>query len=69
MLLKCGKSDDEIKAIQEANKAAEWHDWFAWYPIALYDGTGRCAWLSTIKRKRQIYPSVYSTDGYWEYKL
>lgn len=33
----------------------EWHDWFAWHPIRVFEGTNnkyyRWVWLETVKRK------------------
>lgn len=41
----------------------DWHNWFAWYPIYLSDGTK--VWLETVERTLE-----YSTYDVWpHYRL
>ena len=42
----------------KSRNKAEWHDWFAWYPVHLED-TGEWAWLEFVYRKRGTWLEVY----------
>lgn len=39
-----------------------WHDWFAWYPVRLTDGS--ICWLEVVRRRRII----NAHDYHWEYE-
>ncbi len=47
------------------DRKAEWHYWFAWYPVTI-TGTGLRVWLETVDRRVRI--SLAGID-YWEYKV
>lgn len=55
--MKFGKTYDQITEDHKdrTEQLANWHNWFAWYPVDLKDG--RFVWLQTIERKHKYWPS------------
>jgi hypothetical protein len=45
---------------QQHIQRREWHDWFAWYPVATWGR--KLVWLETVRRKSA---SSYLNDSYW----
>ena len=44
--------------IDEHDRIAKWHKWFAWYPVTLEDG--RFVWWQWVNKRTAI---EYSYDG------
>jgi hypothetical protein len=58
-----------IKAIKirpKEERVAEWHRWFAWYPVEV---DGKWVWLETLCR-RGTFRVWWDADWYeWEYRI
>jgi hypothetical protein len=60
MIWKDGPTWEETKRIR-----AEWHKWFAWYPVVIRieEGHKIKAWLQYVERK-----GIYCYGWAWEYR-
>jgi hypothetical protein len=72
MLFKCSPSEKELELIRQKQRQADydrrtWHKWFAWKPVSLTDGSGRCVWLEFVQRKEVLHESPYEDWTTWEY--
>lgn len=45
-------------------RRAEWHKWFAWYPVSLSDEDAWC-WLEVLERKIVYHAGLRTIPG-WE---
>ncbi len=44
-------------ASKRAEQLAQWHRWFAWFPVRTDSGV--CCWLEIVERKCVAWPSDY----------
>lgn len=56
MRFNCNRLSDYLQARDDA--LSQWHDWFAWRPVALSHND--CRWLEVVERK--IYWTEWTAD-------
>lgn len=45
---------------KKVEKNTNWHDWFAWYPVTVWDNKNKWkkAWWQTVERKWSFVPGM-----------
>ena len=52
--------------LEKRKRLAQWHSWFAWYPVRV--APHDCRWLEKVQRKGS-YWACYGDAGWsWEYR-
>jgi hypothetical protein len=56
----------------KVKRRAEWHVWFAWYPVAAYEGgLKHTIWLEYVLRRSKritVHNSYGASEGAWQHE-